>query len=291
MVVMLVEDHELPLVEGLALIRTGSRLEPAAKTGLADLTGEVLRSGGSETMGGDDLDDYLEGKAASIETSISEDLGRASLSCLKADFPEVLKVFADLLRHPAFAADKLEVARTGAFASIARQNDNPQGILFRKLTELVLGADSPYARTPTYASVGAITRDDLVAWHRRYFHPERIELGLVGDFDSDRVLALVRAAFGDWPRGPAGKDPEAPFRKTPAAGRLLRREERHDPGQHRPGRPRHPQGRRRLLRRRGAQQRPLRLLHLAAGGRHPHRPRPRLRGQPATSAATSTTRA
>jgi zinc protease len=218
MVVMLVEDHELPLVDGVALIHTGARLEPADKAGLAELTGEVLRSGGTATMSGDALDDYLEGKAASIETSIDDDLGQASLSCLKGDFPAVLKVFAEVLRHPAFAADRLEVARTGALAAIARQNDEPHQVLFRELTKLVYGAGSPYARTPTYATVGGITRDDLLAWHARYFHPERIALGLVGDFDADRALALIREAFGDWPRGPAVDDPEPAYRTTPLPG-------------------------------------------------------------------------
>lgn len=218
MVVLLLEDHELPLVEALALVRTGSRLEPADRAGLARLTGEVLRTGGTRTMSADELDDFLEGKAASIETSISTDVGRASMSCLAQDFPAVLAAFADVLRRPAFAADRLEVARTAAIASIARQNDEPQRILFRELAELVYGADSPYARSPTYATVGAVTRDDLVAWHRRFFHPDRIVLSLVGDFDSDRALARVREAFGDWPRGPAGADPEPGWRQEPKPG-------------------------------------------------------------------------
>lgn len=218
MVVMLIEDHELPLVEGLALIHTGARLEPAGEAGLAALTGQVLRSGGTQARSADELDDLLEAKAASIETAISTELGSASFSSLKADFPEILQLFAEVLRRPAFAADRLEVAKTGAFASIARQNDDPQRILFRELTTLVYGAGSPYARTPTYESVGGIGRDDLAAWHQRYFHPNRIELGLVGDFDADQALALVRRTFGDWPRGPAVDDAEPAYRRAPAPG-------------------------------------------------------------------------
>jgi zinc protease len=218
MVVMLVEDHELPLVGATALIRTGSRWEPAELAGLAGLTGEVLRTGGTGSMSGDELDDWLEGKAASIETGIGTDLGQASMSCLAEDFPAVLKVFAEVLRRPAFAADKLEVARVGELTSIARQNDDPQRILFRELDELVYGEASPFARTPTYATVGAVGRDDLVGWHRRWFHPERVVLGLVGDFDPDRALALIGEAFGYWPRGPAAEVPEAGWRETPLPG-------------------------------------------------------------------------
>ncbi len=203
MVVMLVEDHELPLVRATALVHTGDRLEPADKVGLAEVTGTVLRTGGTEAMGPDDLDDYLESKAAVIESSIGEDQGEVTLSCLAEDFSDVLKVFADVLRHPAFDPNRIEVALNASRSQVARQNDNPQSIVFRELRKEVWGADSPYGRTATFATLATIERDDLVAWHRRDYHPNRIVLGLVGDFDSDKALELVRRAFGDWPRGPA----------------------------------------------------------------------------------------
>ncbi len=218
MVVMLVEDHELPLVRATALVHTGGRLEPADKVGLADVTGTVLRTGGTEAMGPDELDDYLESKAAVIESSIDEDQGEVSLSCLVEDFPDVLQVFADVLRRPAFDPNRIQVALNAARSQVARQNDNPQSIVFRELRKVVWGPDSPYGRTPTYATLGNIGRDDLVAWHRRFYHPNRVVLGLVGDFDSDRVLALVRKAFGDWPRGPAVEPFESPRPEHPSPG-------------------------------------------------------------------------
>ncbi len=218
LVVMLLEDHELPLVEAIALVRTGSRLEPAAKASLAELTGAVLRTGGTRNLSGDQLDDLLESRAATIETSIGESSGRAAMSSLKKDFPEVLRLFAEVLRHPAFDARKLEVAKNQVVAEIARQNDNPQQIVFRELAEVVYGPDSPYAQQPTYASVAAITRDDLVAWHRQHFHPDRVVLGLVGDFTTEEALAQVRQVFGDWPRGPATEPVQVPYRERVAPG-------------------------------------------------------------------------
>src|SRR6185295_9872711 len=79
--------------------------------------------------------------------------------------------------------------------------------LDRKFRELVFGKDSPEARTPTFASLAAIRRADMVAWHAKYFHPERVILGIVGDLDAAATLAKVREAFGDWPRGPAIEEP------------------------------------------------------------------------------------
>lgn len=218
MVVLLLEDHEMPLVEATALIHTGSRLEPMEKAGLARLTGTVLRTGGTTSRTGDELDDFLEAKAASIETGIGDQSGRASLSCLAEDFPEVLEVFADVLRHPVFDPEKIEVAKTSVEASIARQNDNPQQILFREFNEIVYGSDSPYTWQPTYASVASVSRDDLIAWHGTYFHPDRVVLGLVGDFDGDEALALVKEVFGDWEQGPPWEKADIPYDDDPKPG-------------------------------------------------------------------------
>lgn len=218
MVVLMLEDHEMPLVEATALIHTGSRLEPAEKAGLAQLTGTVLRTGGTTSRTGDELDDFLEAKAASIETGIGSQSGRASMSCLVEDFREVLEVFADVLRNPVFDPEKIEVAKTSVEASIARQNDNPQQILFREFNEIVYGSDSPYTQEPTYASVASVSRDDLIAWHGKYFHPNRVVLGLVGDFDSAEALALVKEVLGDWEKGPQREEVDIPYDTDPKPG-------------------------------------------------------------------------
>ena len=218
LVLILVEDHELPLIDAVARIRAGQRLDPDGKTGLAALTGEVLRTGGTQTRTGDEIDEFLEGRAASIESSIGIDSGQISLSCLSEDFPEVLGLFADLLRHPAFDADKIAVAKNQANASIARQNDSPQSILFREFPEVLLGADSPYVQPDSYTSIAGITRADLEAFHGRYFHPNNIVVGVVGDFDAETMAVQIRQALGDWPAGPAAESFEGGYKKEPTPG-------------------------------------------------------------------------
>lgn len=218
MTVILLEDHELPLVDAVARIRTGGRLEPPGKVGLASLTGTVMRTGGTESMSGDAIDDFLENRAASVETGIGTEAGTAAMSSLVHDLPDVLAVFADVLRHPVFSEDRIQVAKAQARTAIARQNDNPQGILFRELGQVVYGEDSPYARDATYATLAAIQREDLLAWHARFYHPENVILGLVGDFETDEMLDLVREVFGDWERGPGAPEIAAAWREEPAPG-------------------------------------------------------------------------
>jgi zinc protease len=201
LVVLLMEDHELPLVGVSAMIRTGSRLEPQEKVGLASLTGTVLRTGGTQTRSGDELDEFLEGKAAVIEAAVGDTSGTASMSCLTEDFPEVFKVFGEVLRTPVFDPEKLMIAKNQMMAGISRQNDDPDGILTREFKKLIYGKDSPYSWIPTYASVGSITREDVIGWHETYFHPNRIILGVSGDFRKEETLALIKQVFGDWPKG------------------------------------------------------------------------------------------
>jgi zinc protease len=124
MVLLLQEDHELPLIDGIMRVRGGARLEPAAKVGLVDIYGDVWRTGGTKDKTGDQLDDFLEARAAKVETDGSADSTVISFSCLKQDFDDVFKVFADVLEHPAFREDKIALAQYQLNTEIARRNDD-----------------------------------------------------------------------------------------------------------------------------------------------------------------------
>jgi len=201
-VIFLQEDHELPLIDGTARIRGGSINEPASKTGLVDLYGEVWRTGGTKSQTGDQLDDFLEVRAAKVETGGSSDSTTISFSCLKADLDDVFKIFVDVLQNPEFRADKLDIAQKEEDDGISRRNDQVGEIAARESAKLAYGADNPYARVAEYATVAAITRQDLLDWHARYVHPNNIILGVSGDFDSAAMEARLRAAFESWPKGP-----------------------------------------------------------------------------------------
>lgn len=198
LVVYLMEDHELPLVSGSATFRTGSRFEPAAQVGLASLTGEAMRQGGTTNLNTDALNQALEQRAAAIETSIDTAAGSASFSALAEDTEAVLTLFADVIQRPAFAQDRIDLLKRQYGGSIARRNDSPDSITAREFNRLVYGADSPYARTMEYATLEAISRDDIVGFYQASIRPERTILGLVGDFDSAAMAALIEQYFGDW---------------------------------------------------------------------------------------------
>lgn len=227
MIVYLLPDRELPLVSVSAMIRTGSIYEPADKVGLAGLTGIVMRTGGTARLAGDQIDEELEFLAANISMGIGGESGAASLDILKKDFPRGLAIFADMLRAPAFEPAKVEQAQRQVLDAIRRRPDSPGGIAAREFRKLLFGADHPLGRESTADTVSRITRDDLVAFHRQFFAPNSLILGVTGDFEKPAMLDALRKAFGDWKPQTVALPALPPVTASPGAGRsvnILRRD-------------------------------------------------------------------
>jgi len=199
MKVFLMPDRELPLISGTAIFATGDRLEPADKVGLASIVGEVMRTGGTRTHSPGELNELLEQRAAAIETSIRTTAGVAMFNALSEDTDLVLGLFAEVLREPAVDERQFQLAKTQLRGEIARRNDDPSDIASREFQKLVYGPASPYARTIEYATIDNITREDVVSFWAKYFHPNNMILGIVGDFDPQAMRQLIVQKFGDWP--------------------------------------------------------------------------------------------
>ncbi len=194
----LLEDKGLPLFNASVRINCGSYLDPPEKIGLADLVGTVLRTGGTAKWSGDEIDEMLEGVGGSVETYMGILSGGASVNIL-SDYTDMgLEVLADILQHPIFDEDKIELAKVQVRSSISRRNDDPQQIATREFKKIIYGADSPYARHPEYATINAITRDDLVNFHKKYFHPQNVQIAIWGDFDKNELLKKIKTYFGGW---------------------------------------------------------------------------------------------
>ena len=198
MKVFLLEDHELPLVSGGALIRTGNLFDPADKRGLAQLTGEVLRTGGTKAKTGDQINEDLENVAASIESEIGESSGSISFNCLKENTAQVLATFRDFLTAAEFRQDKVDLARTQLRSEISRRNDSAAGIAEREFDDILYGRNTPYGWRIEYADVDAIGRQDMLNFYHRYYFPANIMLEVYGDFSTPEMKAQLEKLFGAW---------------------------------------------------------------------------------------------
>jgi zinc protease len=196
--VFLLEDHELPLVSGSALLRTGNLFDPADKRGLAELTGEVLRSGGTKAKTGDQLDEELENVAAQVESQIGESSGTIGFSCLKENTDQVLGIFKDFLTSAEFRDDKVDLAKTQLRSEISRRNDDAGGIAGREFSDILYGRNTPYGWRIEYADVDNIQRQDLLNFYHRYYFPANIMLAIHGDFSAADMKTKLEQLLGSW---------------------------------------------------------------------------------------------
>ncbi|KPJ70226.1 hypothetical protein AMJ44_00495 [candidate division WOR-1 bacterium DG_54_3] len=194
----LVEDHEYPTIDLRAMVKTGSVYEPSTKIGLGTITAQVLRTGGTAFQTGDEIDKELETMAATIETHMDRDYSYLTVSVLKEDIDKALKILTDILMSPAFAEDKIELAKIQQNSIISRRNDEIMQIANREFRKLIYGKESPYAHHPEYTDTGAVTREDILDFYKRYFYPNNTTMAVWGDFNAKAMVTKLRNTLGKW---------------------------------------------------------------------------------------------
>jgi zinc protease len=196
--VYLLENHELPLISGRALVRVGNLFDPKDKVGLADLTGNLIRTGGTKSKTQEQINEALEGVAGSVESSIGETSGNVGFSALAESVDQVMALFAEVLTEPAFRADKVENAKIRERSGISRRNDDAGDIAGREFTRALYGKDTPYGQQAEYATLDAIKREDMASFYDRYFFPSNIMLSVYGDFKTPEMKAKLERLFANW---------------------------------------------------------------------------------------------
>ena len=218
LVVYLQEDHRLPLLDAVVLVRTGTYYESAEQLGTADLVGELLRSGGTRNFPPEVLEERLDFIAATLHVSMGAEQCSASLNVPKKDAEEGLRILADLLRHPLFEESRLELAKRQTIFSLRASNDSPGPIIRREFSRLLYMEAHPAGRTPTVEQIQQISQEDLFRFHQKYFYPNQAMLGLTGDFDKAEMLDKVRELFGEWPKAEVQLPPLPKVNPQPKPG-------------------------------------------------------------------------
>ncbi|MDZ7707866.1 MAG: pitrilysin family protein [Trueperaceae bacterium] len=196
-VVHLAEDRTLPLVSGVAYVEAPGLYDPDDLAGLAGFTAALLREGGAGGRSPATIDVTLERLAASVEASSSDVLASVSFSALSDTLDQVVPIWRDVLVAPGFDPERIEVQRSRQLEAIRRVVDDPVQLAVREFQRRIAG-DHPAGRYPTEATIGAIERSDLVAFHRAYYGPKATVLAVAGDFDAERMLARLEREFGGW---------------------------------------------------------------------------------------------
>jgi predicted Zn-dependent peptidase len=209
MPVYLLRDPELPIINMIAMVLTGSVYEPASLSGLASLTGGVMRSGGAGGLTPEKMDDDLEFMASSVESNIGTDMGTVSLTSLTRNFSHTLKIFSDVLLRPDFSEKRVDIARKHLIEGLRRQNDDPKEIGGREISKAIY-AGHPLGNVPTLESANAITRQGMLDFHRRFYRVDNMILAVSGDFDRTAMLRELNDVFGKSAGSEAAKLPDIP---------------------------------------------------------------------------------
>ncbi len=196
--VVLIPDHAVPLVQIVVALRAGRFLDPASKPGLAELTGALIRRGGSLSRTADALDEAIDYLGAEINTRAGSTRAGASLECLSEALAECLEILFELLTEPGFQADRLESARSNILASLEARNDDPLDVLEREWAWLQSGRQHYSGRQLSRADVEDLSRQDLIAFHRSNWDPRRAVIAVSGDIDPAAVLALLEPLVERW---------------------------------------------------------------------------------------------
>jgi predicted Zn-dependent peptidase len=196
----LAESSELPTFQLAILVRTGSIYEPVEKAGVARMTAHLMRNGGVEGMTAAEFDERLALLAGTISVDIDVSRGTVRLFSLAKDADQALGLLKKMLRTPTFDQKALDRYRIDVLSELEQRNASSAAIE-RREWQLLMYGDHPsstrYRRTQ--ASVESITRDDLIAFHQKFFFPENFIIAVSGDFKTDEILAKLNGMFEGWP--------------------------------------------------------------------------------------------
>lgn len=198
-VAYVVPSRELPLVNIVVYVRVGDYLQPAGKEGIAGLTGYLLARGGIKSMTAEALEERMAFLAANLGSGVGDLQGTVSLNLLSKDLDEGLKVLREVLAEPAFQEDKITLRKQQMLQSMKQRNDDSADIEMRERRFLTYGENFWVNRHPTAASVESLTRADLQAFHKKWFHPGNFVVAVNGDFDREAMVARLEKLFANWP--------------------------------------------------------------------------------------------
>jgi len=199
--VILARRDAVPVVQFSYEFKGGFAADQGHKLGTSSFAMGMLDEGAG------DLDalafaNRAESLGAMLGAGASLDGGNAYLSALKENLDESLGLYADMLRDPRFDPKEIDRVRATWIAGIGQEKARPSGAALRVLPPLLYGKGHPYAipfsGSGTEASIGSLTRDDLLAFHRQWVRPEGATLIVVGDTTLDEVMPLLEKHFGDW---------------------------------------------------------------------------------------------
>ena len=205
---VLISKHQIPLVEGQLVVKSGALVDPKGKEGLANITARML-SRGAAGRTADEIAEAVDDMGAQLSVSSDWETSRINFLVLKDRLPEILRLCADLALHPSLEQDSLEEEKDRISDEIAELADDNWRLADRWFYRVFYeGTRLAVPEAGKFRSIADISPEDVHAFYDRYYHPGNALLMLGGDLDSE-CLGLVKEIFGSW------KTAEPPLKRAP----------------------------------------------------------------------------
>lgn len=222
--VIVVENHEQPVVSFNLRLGSGTAADPGGLTGTASMTAGLLDKG-TRTRTAEEIASTMDFIGASLGGGAADEWSSVSTTALTEFMDTAIAVLADVVLNPTFPSEELEILRNQTLTSLQLQKSQPGSLARRRFSQLVYGTH-PYGKVETEQSVRAIQRASLLSFHRQHYRPENALFVVAGDVDPQDIVARLNRAFADWQPGEVPPEPSG----TPPAPANTRLEFVHQPG-------------------------------------------------------------
>lgn len=209
---IVLEDHDLPVLNVQLYVQSGSADDPVERAGLAEIVAELLTKG-TATRSAEEIAETIEGVGGNLSAGASLDYTQVSASVLADRADIAFELLGDVALRPTFPDDELELVRTRTLSALRVASSDPGTLATRRFMRELYGADHPYSTAAIPETVEAIAREDVEEFHDSRFRADNAVLVVSGDIAADRAESLARQTFGDWAGGGV---PEPTFVEPPA---------------------------------------------------------------------------
>jgi zinc protease len=200
-----IEDDEVPAVSVYIIIKTGKLDNPKEKAGLASLTVDLMKSGGTKDMTPEEMEEKIDFLGARIYAYSLNEYSRFNLWTLKKNFNDSWKLLTDMIINPRFDEKRLELEKMKELESIRRRWDRPITVGFTLFRELVYGKEFAEVRRTTSSGIKSISNADIQNFYKKFIKDQEIIIAFSGDFDKKEAINLVSKTFSGWQCKPAVK--------------------------------------------------------------------------------------
>jgi zinc protease len=209
------ERHDLPLVAfTITFIGGSNQFEKAEKLGVAAFTTAMLREG-TKARDAEALALALQLLGTNVGAGVGDETGTVSFLSTTEKFAPTLEILADMLLNSTFPAPALDRLRAQRLIQLAQQEAQPGFVGNRVFSRVLYGNAHPFGWSPNAATIKAVTRDDILAFHKEYFQPGRAIVTVVGDIDAAGAKAAIEKSLAGWTG--AGSKPSFTYPGVPEA--------------------------------------------------------------------------